>query len=78
MHGLNELDLVRQHRAELRREVEDIRLAQRLRSAGARSAPGFSCSRGSGLRWDGHLGQSASRIAKAKPAKAQTPGRGTK
>jgi hypothetical protein len=41
MHGLNELDLVRQHRAELRREVEDIRLAQRLRSAGARSAPGL-------------------------------------
>lgn len=42
MHTLNELDLVRQRRDEIRREVENNRLARRLRSAGAEETSGRS------------------------------------
>jgi len=39
MHDLNDLDLQRQHRRELQQEIENTRLAWRLRSAGVMQAP---------------------------------------
>lgn len=38
MQGLNDLDLIRQHREELLREAENGRLARRLRLASAKES----------------------------------------